>query len=58
MVVTEQRPPELFRCPTNDGKDCLDSFERLTDTDFAAWQGDILPDYYYRYASSSSTGVP
>jgi len=48
-VVTEQRPPELFRCPTNDGKDCLDSFERLTDTEFAAWQGDILPDYYYRY---------
>lgn len=48
-VVTEHRAPELFRCPTDDGKNCLDEFGRLTNTDFDTWQGDVIPDYFYRY---------
>ncbi len=48
-LATEHRVPELFRCPTDDGQNCLDDFGRLTNTDFATWQGDTLPDYFYRY---------
>ncbi|MCO5222541.1 MAG: glycosyltransferase family 39 protein [Thermomicrobiales bacterium] len=48
-VVTEHRPPELFRCPTDQGQGCLDDLGRLTNTDFETWQGDYLPDYFYRY---------
>lgn len=48
-VATEHRMPELFRCPTNDGRKCLDDFGRLTNTEFDTWQGDTLPGYFYRY---------
>jgi 4-amino-4-deoxy-L-arabinose transferase-like glycosyltransferase len=48
-VVNEHRAPELFRCPTDDGRSCLDDNERLTNTEFETWQGDTLPDYFYRY---------
>ncbi len=48
-LVSEHRVPELFRCPTDDGRNCLDDSGRLTDTEFAGWQGDVLPDYFYRY---------
>ncbi len=48
-VATEHRVPTLFRCPTDDGQNCLDEFGRLTNTEFSTWQGDILPDYFYRY---------
>lgn len=48
-VVTEHRAPELFRCPTDKGRGCLDDLGRLTNTEFDTWQGDVLPAYYYRY---------
>lgn len=48
-VATEHRVPTLFRCPTDDGRNCLDASGRLTNTEFSTWQGDILPDYFYRY---------
>lgn len=48
-VATEHRVPTLFRCPTDRGQNCLDSFGRLTNTEFSTWVGDILPGYYYRY---------
>lgn len=48
-VVDEHRAPELFRCPTDRGRNCLDAYGRLTNTDFVAWQGDLLPGYFYRY---------
>ena len=48
-VATEHRVPELFRCPTDDGQNCLDELGRLTNTEFATWQGDVIPDYFYRY---------
>jgi len=48
-VASERRVPTLFRCPTDRGQHCLDSFGSLTNTEFSTWQGDTLPDYYYRY---------
>jgi len=48
-VATEHRVPTLFRCPTDDGQGCLNSSGGLTNTEFATWQGDVLPDYFYRY---------
>ncbi len=48
-VANDYRAPELFRCPTDDGQNCLDDLGRLTNTEFANWQGDVLPDYFYRY---------
>lgn len=48
-IATDQRVPTLFRCPTDHGQNCLDSFGRLTNTEFSTWKGDILPGYYYRY---------
>lgn len=48
-VAQEGRPPELFRCPTDHGKGCLDGLGRLTNTEFDSWVGDTLPDYFYRY---------
>jgi 4-amino-4-deoxy-L-arabinose transferase-like glycosyltransferase len=49
VVANEHRPPELFRCPTDNGQNCLDDLGRLTNTEFTTWQGDTLPDYFYRY---------
>ena len=48
-VATEHRVPTLFRCPTDQGKHCLDDAGRLTNTEFSTWRGDVLPDYFYRY---------
>lgn len=48
-VATEHRAPTLFRCPTDNGKNCLDNAGRLTNDEFSTWQGDLLPDYFYRY---------
>jgi hypothetical protein len=48
-VVDDHRVPTLFRCPTDRGQNCLDSFGRLTNTDFQTWKGDVLPSYFYRY---------
>jgi 4-amino-4-deoxy-L-arabinose transferase-like glycosyltransferase len=48
-VANDHRVPTLFRCPTDQGKNCLDSFGQLTNTEFSTWKGDILPAYYYRY---------
>lgn len=48
-VATEHRVPTLFRCPTDDGRHCLNDLGQLTNTNFEEWQGDVLPSFFYRY---------